>query len=168
MDASQRVPEPSDGPEIDVLVGWLRFHRDALASKAAGLSAAQLTAPAVPPSRLTILGLVRHITEMERVYGAWAIGGTGDLTFVYGDYVDGGPEWDFDVEPSMVEVSMQNWHRECDATDRALVHAGSLDAVGAGNARSVRWNLNKLVGEYARHNGHADIVRERVDGAVGE
>ena len=55
-----------------------------------------------------------------------------------------------------------------DATDRALADAGSLDAIGTGNRRSVRWNLQKLVGEYARHNGHADIVRERIDGATGE
>lgn len=101
-----RAPEPPDGPdEQDILVGWLRFHRDALAAKAAGLTARQLIEPAAPPSSLTILGLVRHLTEMERVYGAWAIGGPGALTFVYGDYVEGGPEWDFDVEPGMVEES---------------------------------------------------------------
>ena len=71
-----RVPEPSDGSETDILVGWLRFHRDALTAKASGLTAEQLTEAAAPPSTLTILGLVRHMTEMERVYGAWAIGGT--------------------------------------------------------------------------------------------
>jgi hypothetical protein len=168
MDASSRVPEPSDGSEADILVGWLRFHRDALAAKASGLTAEQLTSTAAPPSTLTILGLVRHLTEMERVYGAWAMGGSGELAFVYGEYVDGGPEWDFDVEPSMVEASMANWQRECEATDRALTGAGSLEALGTGNSRSVRWNLQKLVGEYARHNGHADIVRQRVDGSTGE
>ena len=157
-----------DGSEIDIVVGWLRFHRDALANNATGLTAEQLTAAAAPPSAMTILGLVRHMTEMERVYGAWAIGGRGDLVFVYGDYVDGGPEWDFDVDPSMAEASMANWRDECDATDRALVSIGSLDSIGSGNRRSVRWNLHKLVGEYARHNGHADIVRERIDGSTGE
>jgi hypothetical protein len=68
----------------------------------------------------------------------------------------------------MVEASMTNWLQKRDATDRALTHAGSLDSIGSGNARSVRWNLHKLVGEYARHNGHADIVRERLDGSTGE
>jgi hypothetical protein len=105
---------------------------------------------------------------MERVYGAWAIGGSGDPVFVYGVYVDGGPEWDFDVDPSMVEDSMANWRNECDATDRALAGAGALESMGSGNGRSVRWNLHKLVGEYSRHNGHADIVRERIDGSTGE
>ena len=168
MDASTRVPEPSDGSETEILVGWLRFHRGALTAKASELTAEQLTEAAAPPSTLTILGLVRHMTEMERVYGAWAMGGTGELAFVYGDYVDGGREWDFEVEPSMVDSSLTNWHRECDATDRALANAGSLDAIGTGNTRSVRWNLQKLVGEYARHNGHADIVRQRIDGSTGE
>ncbi|MGD9704251.1 MAG: DUF664 domain-containing protein [Acidimicrobiia bacterium] len=163
-----RVQEPADGSETDIVVGWLRFHRDALANNATGLSTEQLTAAAAPPSAVTILGLVRHMTEMERVYGAWAIGGSGDLAFVYGDYVDGGPEWDLDVDPSMAEGSMANWRHECDATDRALASAGSLDSIGSGNGRSVRWNLHKLVGEYARHNGDADIVRERIDGSTGE
>ena len=168
MDASTRAQEPVDGSETDIVVGWLRFHRDAMANNASGLTAEQLTAAAAPPSAMTILGLVRHMTEMERVYGAWAIGGSGDLVFVYGDYVDGGPEWDFDVDPSMAEASMAKWRDERDATDRALVSVGSLDSIGSGNRRSVRWNLHKLVGEYARHNGHADIVRERIDGSTGE
>ena len=163
-----RAPEPQDGPEDDILIGWLRFHRDALATNVTGLTRDQLVHPAAPPSALTILGLVRHITEMERVYGAWAIGGTGDLVFVYGDYVDDGPEWDFDVDASMVDASLGSWRQECDATDRALTDAGSLDSTGSGNRRSVRWNLQKLIGEYARHNGHADMLREAVDGVVGE
>jgi hypothetical protein len=168
MDVGARVPEPPDGPELEILTGWLRFHRDALAAKASHLTPEQLTDAAAAPSPLTILGLVRHLTEMERVYGAWAIGGTAELVFVYGDYTDGGPEWDFEVEPSMVEASMANWERGCAATDDALRQVGSLDAVGTGNERSIRWNLHKLIGEYARHNGHADIVRERIDGVTGE
>ena len=82
--------------------------------------------------------------------------------------MDGGPDWDFDVTPSMAEDSMANWRHERDATDRALANAGSLDSIGSGNGRSVRWNLHKLVGESARHHGHADIVRERIDGSTGE
>ena len=133
MDASTRWPEPSDGSETDILVGWLRFHRDALATKASGLTAEQLTETAVPPSTLTILGLVRHLTEIERVYGAWAMGGSGELAYVWGDYVDGGPEWDFEVEPSMVEASMAPGTSEWAATDPPSADAGSLDATGTGN-----------------------------------
>jgi hypothetical protein len=63
---------------------------------------------------------------------------------------------------------MASWQLEFAATDRALVSTGSLDSIGSGNRRSVRWDLHKIVGEYARHNGHADIVRERIDGSTGE
>ena len=91
----------------------------------------------------------------------------GELAFVYGDYVDGGPEWDFDVEPSMVEASMTHWHPSA-TRPTALWPTPARSTRSAPATRSVRWNLQKLVGEYARHNGHADIVRERIDGSTGE
>jgi hypothetical protein len=163
-----RSPEPPDGGERDVLLGWLAFHRDALAAKCAGLAADQLAARAVPPSALSLLGLVRHLTEMERVYAAWALGPRAELAFVWGDYTDGGPEWDFDVDPSMAGESMAAWTRERQAADERIAGLPDLAAVGAGNGRTVRWNLQKLVGEYARHNGHADLLRERIDGVTGE
>jgi hypothetical protein len=63
-----RVPEPGDGIEREILLGWLAFHRDALAAKCDGLGAVQLARRSVAPSALSLLGLVRHLTEMERVY----------------------------------------------------------------------------------------------------
>ena len=78
VDTSTCAHEPVDGSEPDILVGWLRFHRDALASKATGLTAEQLTEAGAPPSAMTILGLVRHMTEMERVVrGLGKFGGRG-------------------------------------------------------------------------------------------
>jgi Protein of unknown function (DUF664) len=162
------VEEPGDGDERIVLQGWLEFHRNALASKCADLDAAQLVTASSPPSNLTLLGLVRHLTEMERVYLVYALGPKRDLNFVYGDYEEGGPEWDFDVDDSMVDDSFARWELERQAADSLLRQHPSLDAIGTGNGRSVRWNLNKLVGEYARHNGHADLLRERIDGVTGE
>jgi Protein of unknown function (DUF664) len=162
------MEEPGDGNERDILLGWLAFHRAALAAKCGGLTDGDLVTRSTPPSALSLLGLVRHLTEMERVYGVTALGPEGKLTFVYGDYVDGGPEWDFDVDESMVAESLSNWQREQQAVDSLLQQFESLDAVGHRNGRTVRWNLQKLVGEYARHNGHADLLRERIDGATGE
>jgi uncharacterized protein DUF664 len=162
------MDEPGDGDERIVLQGWLEFHRSALAAKCSGLDAAQLVTASSPPSNLTLLGLVRHLTEMERVYLVYALGPKGDLNFVYGDYEDGGPEWDFDVDASMVDDSFARWELERQAADALLQQHPSLDAIGTGNGRSVRWNLQKLVGEYSRHNGHADLLRERIDGATGE
>jgi hypothetical protein len=128
----------------------------------------QLVTRSAEPSVLTLLGLMRHMTEMERVYGAWALGPKAELSFVWGDYVDGGAEWDFDVDASMVDESLAAWHRERAAADAHIADHASPDSLGAGNGRSLRWNLHKLVGEYARHNGHADLLRERIDGLTGE
>ncbi|MEN3357285.1 MAG: hypothetical protein V7637_1267 [Mycobacteriales bacterium] len=168
MSAISRVPEPADGDERSVLLGWLAFHRDALEATCAGLDADQLATRSAPPSPLSLLGLVRHLTEMERVYGAWALGPTAELRMVWGEYTDGGPEWDMDVDASMADGSMAAWDREKAATDERVHQHAGLDSVGAGNGRSLRWNLQKLVGEYARHNGHADLIRERIDGQTGE
>ena len=166
--AAARAEEPGKGDERSILLGWLAFHRDALAAKATGLDADQLTTESAAPSNLTILGLVRHLCEMERIYGSWAMAGDGALEFVWGVYDDGGPEWDLDVDPTMVDVSFETWAAERAATDAAVAAIEDLGETVGGNSYSARWNLQKLVGEYARHNGHADLLRERIDGATGE
>jgi hypothetical protein len=163
-----RVPEPGDGDVRSVLLGWLAFHRNALEAKCAGLAAEQLVERSAPPSPLSLLGLVRHLTEMERAYGAWALGPKSDLEWVWGDYTDDGPEWDIDAGASQVDVSMAAWDREKAATDERVAAHATLDSIGAGNGYSLGWNLQKLIGEYARHNGHADLIRERIDGQTGE
>jgi hypothetical protein len=168
MTAFQRVPEPADGDERSVLLGWLAFHRNALEAKCAGLDAEQLVTRSVPPSPLSLLGLVRHLTEMEHAYAVWALGPKSPLQWVWGDYTDGGPEWDIDADASMLADSMAAWQREKQAADERIRQHAELDSVGAGNGYSLRWNLQKLIGEYARHNGHADLIRERIDGQTGE
>lgn len=168
MNAMQRVPEPADGDERSILTSWLAFHRNALEAKCAGLDAAQLVTRSAPPSTLSLLGLVRHLTEMERAYAVWALGPKEDLRWVWGEYTDGGPEWDIDADASMLEESMAAWEREKALADERIRQHDTLDSIGAGNGYSLRWNLQKLVGEYARHNGHADLIRERIDGQTGE
>jgi len=165
--AAVRAPEPGDGDERALLLGWLAFHRDALEAKCAGLTDDQLVVRSAAPSSLSMLGLVRHLAEMERVYGVWANGCTGRLVFVWGEYDDGGPEHDFDCDPSQVAGSLRAWRDERASTD-GVIRGLALDDSGGANGRSLRWNLQKLVGEYARHNGHADLIRERIDGATGE
>jgi hypothetical protein len=168
MSIPTRVPEPPDGDERSILLGWLAFHRGALQAKCDGLDAAQLVERSAPPSPLSLLGLVRHITEMERVYGVWALGPRTHLTWVWGDYTDDGPEWDIDVDATMLAESIAAWSREQQLADERIGQHAEVDSVGAGNGRSLRWNLQKLIGEYARHNGHADLIRERIDGQTGE
>ena len=164
----ERMAQPGDGGEREVLLGWLGFHRDALRAKCEGLDAEQLVRRAVAPSALSLLGIVRHLAEMERVYGVWSLGPKTELRFIWGQYADDGPEWDFDVDTSMVDDSMAAWERERAATDQLIARHPSLDDIGPAGGMSVRWNLQKLVGEYARHNGHADLIREALDGRTGE
>jgi hypothetical protein len=168
MTEFQRVPEPADGDERSILLGWLAFHRNALEAKCAGLDPEQLATRSAPPSPLSLLGLVRHLTEMERAYAVWALGPKHELQWVWGDYTDNGPEWDIDADASMVDESMTAWEREKRAADERIGQHAELGSIGAGNGYSLRWNLVKLIGEYARHNGHADLIRERIDGQTGE
>jgi hypothetical protein len=157
MAAFPRVPEPSDGDERSVLLGWLAFHRNALEAKCAGLDAEQLATRSVPPSPLSLLGVVRLLTEMERVYAVWALGPKSELRWVWGEYTDDGPEWDIDADASMLADSMTTWEQEKRTAHERIRQHRELDSIGPGNGRSLRWNLQKLVGEYARHDGHADL-----------
>ena len=167
MAETKRVPVPEDGDERSVLLSWLAFHRNTLEAKCAGLSDDQLVERAASPSPLSLLGLVRHMAEMERVYGVWANGCTCELVWVWGEYAEGGPDHDFDCDATQVATSMRAWRDEKASTDGTIKELDLEDSGGA-NSRSLRWNLHKLVGEYARHNGHADLIRERIDGATGE
>jgi hypothetical protein len=147
----------------------LAFHRDALAAKCDGVAAEDLIRTGLGGSALSLLGLVRHLTEMERVYFTWCIGGGGELEWVYGPYEDDGPAGDIDnLRADMVDASFDAWHQEREHADRLIAAQASLDAPGAGSKRSLRENLLKVIQEYARHNGHADLIRESIDGATGE
>lgn len=167
MAETERVPEPGDGDERSLLLGWLAFHRNALEAKCSGLSDEDLASRSAPPSVLSLLGLVRHLAEMERVYGVWANGCPSELVWVWGPYDEGGPEHDIDCDATQVAVSMRAWRDEKASTD-GVIRDLALDDAGGANGRTLRWNLQKLVGEYARHNGHADLIRERIDGVTGE
>jgi hypothetical protein len=107
------------------------------------------------------------MAEMERVYGGWPLGPKAELEFVWGEYTDDGPGVDFEVDVSMVDESMAAWDRERRTTDNGLDQHPDLDEL-CHPGRRVRWTLQKLVGEYARHNGHADLIRESIDGRTGE
>jgi len=164
----ERAAEPKGGTERELLLGWLAFHRDALASKCDGVSLDDLIRSGLGGSTMSLLGLVRHLTEMERVYFTYCIGG-GELEFVYGPYDDGGPDGDFDnLRPEMVDPSMAAWQSECKHADQLIAQQATLDTPGAGRPRSLRENLLKVIQEYARHNGHADLIRQSIDGSTGE
>lgn len=162
----ERVAEPANLGEHEVVLGWLAFHRDALRAKCAELTDGQLVQKAVPPATLSLLGLVRHMTEMEAVYGRWALAG-GELRWVYCSDEDE----EADIEGIVAEQagdSMRAWRELTAEVDGLIAGWPDWAAKTPGNGYTLHWNLLKLVQEYARHNGHADLLRERIDGQTGE
>ena len=166
--AVPRVRAPLVADERTMLDAWLDFHRATLLLKCHGLSMDQLGQRAVPPSDLSLLGLVRHMTEVERGwFGEFA--GIDDLD-VYG--TEDTPEADFDdVDPQRAEVDLAAYRAEVDAC-RRLMADHDLDETHVvarhGRTYSLRWIYVHMLEEYARHNGHADLLRETIDGATGE
>ena len=149
---------------------WLDFHRSTLLSKCSGLTAAQLKTRSVPPSALSLLGLVRHMTEVERWWFRMHVGGE-DLAFPY-DPDSTGRDFD-EVADADAAANLEAFWRETEAADAAC-RGKSLDLVVASRGdhpertRDVRWVFVHMIEEYARHNGHADLLREAIDGATGD
>jgi uncharacterized damage-inducible protein DinB len=152
------------------LEAWLDFHRDTLLHKCSGLTAGQLKERAVPPSRLSLLGLVRHMTEVER----WWFrihGGNTDLPFPYDPDATG---QDFEaLDDADAAANIEAFKQEITKA-RAAVAGQQLDDVVPSHGhhpergRDIRWIYLHMIEEYARHNGHADLIRERIDGVTGD
>jgi uncharacterized protein DUF664 len=163
--ADDRREPAVDADERTVLVGWLEFHRATLARKCAGLSEELLRRCPVPPSTLSLIGLVRHLTEIERLYIRHGFAGEPISPLLY--VTDDEPDGDFDLRDD-VRGSLAAWHEHVAASRGHVAAAQDLDARGARSPETLRWVLTKVVQEYARHNGHADLLREALDGATGE
>jgi uncharacterized damage-inducible protein DinB len=151
-----REEPPRVADERAMLDAWLDFHRQTLLWKCAGLTAEQLVMRSAEPSGLSLLGLVRHMAEVER---GW---------FRHGDER---PEADFeDVNPDDAGKDIATFRQEVGLA-RAAVAGHSLDETYFQEWRqtdvSLRWIYVHMIEEYARHNGHADLLRERIDGATG-
>jgi uncharacterized damage-inducible protein DinB len=154
------------------LLAWLEYHRETLAMKCEGLTAEQLCLRSVPPSGMSLIGLVRHMAEVERHWFQRVLAGLGDDVAGPIYYVrETNPDGDFDdVEPATVAADLATWRGEVAAAD--VVIAGlDLDTRRSAGDRGdvdVRWVLTHMIEEYARHNGHADFLREAIDGATGD
>ncbi|WP_239122032.1 mycothiol transferase [Phytomonospora endophytica] len=153
-----------------MLVALLDAQRRTFALKCAGLSPEQLATRAVPPSTLSLLGLLRHLTDVERRWFR-ADMAAEDAPPLFSSPDD--PDGDFDGavgDAGVVEAAWAAWRAEVEFAEAFTATAASLDVEGVDGWRgtlSLRWVLAHMVEEYARHNGHADLLRERVDGAIG-
>ena len=164
------TPAPVDGattgPERPMLEGYLDWHRDTLRNICAGLTGEQLVLRAVPTSAVTLLGLVRHMAKVERTWFRIRAAGE-DIAPLYDPAL--GKDHDFDsLDPARAEQDFARYDEECRAAVRA---AAPLDLDQPVQARedvlSLRMVYLHMIHEYSRHNGHADLIREAIDGVTG-
>ena len=165
-----RSDPPPVGDERTLLDHYLDHHRQTLLMKCAGLTPEQLALRSIEPSTMSLLGLVRHLAEVERSWFRRRIAGE-QIDFLYVD-VDTNPDGDFDdVDAAYAERDFDTYRTEV-AAARAAVAGRPLEETFYHSYRqvelSVRWVYLHMIEEYARHNGHADLLRERIDGATGE
>lgn len=167
MDLDGRPDPPTEAGEKETLVGFLDFQRATLRLKCEGLTPEQLGTPSVDPSSMTLHGLIRHLTEVEV---GWFVGTFTDEPVEYAYSSDENPEGDWiGLNPRQYTADL---HRYDEAVERARSVITDLEpgTIGDddGKRYTLRWVLAHMIEEYARHNGHADLLRERLDGSTGE
>jgi uncharacterized damage-inducible protein DinB len=163
-----RIDPPPRGNERELLEAFLDFHRQTLEWKCSGLTPEQLKAAASPPSPLTLLGLLRHCAEVEHYWFDFILLGSPDPVVYEGEDL-----WS-DLDRHSVEEVVHRWEQACQTSRQNVSSLPSLDHPAGrprhwdGETVTLRWIMIHAIEEYARHNGHADFLRERIDGATGE
>ncbi|PRX95485.1 DinB family protein [Allonocardiopsis opalescens] len=164
-----RTPPPLAADERTTLTAYLDWHRETFALKCSGVAPERLSERAVPPSSLSLHGLIRHLAGVERWWFRIQFAGE-DVSMLY--YSDDDPDQDFDRLDGDPGRALELWRSECALSREITASAASLDATGthlaSGEPVALRRVLVHLIAEYARHNGHADLLRERLDGATGQ
>jgi uncharacterized damage-inducible protein DinB len=155
--------------ERRALEQWLDYHRVTLLTKCAGLTAEQLKQRAVPPSNLSLLGLVRHLADVER---GWfrQCAASEDVPDLYWTETDEDADFN-DIATADAEADLDTYRCEIVAARKAVADMGLDDVVPfswGGPDRDIRWIYLHVIEEYARHNGHADLIRECVDGVTSD
>ncbi|PXY22579.1 DUF664 domain-containing protein [Prauserella muralis] len=161
-----RPSGPLSGDDGPMIRGYLDWQRATLLDRCAGLTGRQLAERAVPPSNLSLLGLLRHLAKVERIWLRQRF--AGEPVEPLHD-ADRKLDTDFDVlDPLRAEQDYAALVSEIRLADKAVAGASLDDTVEVGGETfSLRMIYLHLCGEYARHNGHADLLRERVDGRTG-
>ena len=165
---AERTEVPRTGGERETLRAYLDWHRATLASKCDGLTDDQLRQRSMPPSSLSLLGLVRHMAEVERAWFRRVLDGQ-DVPLVWSP--DGDFQVAYDAADAAPEEAFAAWRAEVAIARGIEAAAPSLDVTGVdrptGELYSLRLVMLHLIQEYARHNGHADLLREGIDGVTG-
>lgn len=163
-----RIHEPVTADERATLDGLLEWHRSTFVWKCAELTGEQLALRPVPPSSLSLLGLIRHLTDTER---AWFRRRVGGLPLPEAYARPDRPEAAFeDADPVSAEADLARLNEEWELCRQAVAGV-PLDTTfehESWGTLSVRWVYGHMIAEYARHLGHADLIRESIDGVTGE
>ena len=163
-----RAEPPSIGDESATLIGFLEWQRATFELKCADLPPDRYSERPISPSGLSLHGLLRHLAGAERWWFRIQFAGES-VPLLY--YSDAEPDQDFDDLDGDPREAMRVWREECRRSRDIVAAAPSPDAEGirksTGEPFSLRWLLIHMIAEYARHNGHADLLRERVDGTTG-
>jgi uncharacterized damage-inducible protein DinB len=162
---------PSLGDERTTLVEYLRCQRLTLEMKCADLDAADLARRSVEPSTLSLLGLVRHMADVERSWFRRRMAGQDAPPLFYSDEDRDGEFNGAVPDPAVVDEAWRRWREEVAFAEQFVADAPNLDIVNSASwdgSISLRELLVHMIEEYARHNGHADLLRERIDGRVGQ
>lgn len=171
-----RIDPPFAGDEAATLVAFLNYQRGTLRWKCSGLSAAQLST-SVPPSTLTLAGLLKHLAVVEAGWLNLTFAGGVTRPSWFAEMEPENPDWSFGTAVGAEPEQLFAWLDESvEVSDRVIAEAlAGPDGLGAlsveredGQRMSLRWIVCHLIEEYARHNGHADLLRESIDGLVGE
>jgi uncharacterized damage-inducible protein DinB len=161
--------------ERDVLVRYLRDRRLTLEMKCSGLDADAMARRSVEPSNLSLLGLVRHLASVEQHWFRRVLAGQ-DAPRLYRSAAGRGEDFDGAVpDPEVVAEAWRTWRAEVEFAERFVAEAPGLDVTGSHDDGvngprpvTLREVMVHMIEEYARHNGHADFLRERIDGRVGQ
>lgn len=159
---------PFAGDERATLTAALDWHRQTFELKCSGVPPERLSDKSIPPSGLSLHGLVRHLAAVERWWFRQQFAAE-DVPNLY--YSDDEPNQDFDHLDGDPAEAFAVWRAECDHARQIVARTPSLDQAGIclfdGQPISLRRILVDMIAEYARHDGHADLLRERIDGATG-
>lgn len=150
--------------ELPTLQDYLQHYRKTLLMKCEGLDAEQLARRSVPPSTMSLLGLVRHLAKAERDWRGWILADPPEKLY-------GARDADFDgavADQAVIDAAYEDLAREQEATDAVLAAHPDLGERVGEHGLSIREILVHRVEEYARHCGHADLLRECIDGRVGQ
>ncbi len=170
MWTAPRPPAAADGPLVGadrpILEGYLGWQRRTLLNICAGLTGDQLADRAVPPSNLSLLGLVRHLAKVERIWFRQRAAGE-PVGPMYDPAKGKNADFD-DLDPALAEADFARFEEECRRADAAVAGMAFDDTFRLNDETySLRLVYVHMIAEYARHNGHADLLRELVDGTTG-